>query len=416
MSYDGRDFGISESFFHWRKNPTNSGQVLRPYDPFAGGHPHRGLTRPWPANRAGSVRVVITGGAGFVGSTLALSFRDRHPEAEIHCFDNLKRRGSELNLTRFRQHGIHFVHGDVRSPDDLAELPRTFDLCIDASAEPSVLAGLSGSPSYLLQTNLVGTLNVLELCRARGKQLVFLSTSRVYSMAPLRDLKLNETATRLELDGPQAVPGVSARGVAEDFPVHLPRSLYGASKLASELVLQEYCASFGLEAVINRCGVIAGPGQFGKVDQGVFTLWVANHLFSLPLKYLGFGGTGKQVRDLLHPDDLMDAIDAQLGVLGKVSGRTFNLGGGREVSTSLAELTALCRTLTGNQVPITSEPATSPVDIPWYVTDCTRATETFGWKPRRSVETIFKDIHAWLKKDQTQLAPLFGADPHGGKT
>lgn len=356
-----------------------------------------------------SVRVVITGGAGFVGSGLALAFRQQHPGAEIVAFDNLKRRGSELNLERFKAHGIAFQHGDVRSPDDLAELPRTFDLCIDASAEPSVLAGLSGSPAYLLQTNLLGTLNVLELVRQRGKALLFLSTSRVYSMEPLRQLGLREGPSRLELEATQNAPGVSARGIAEDFATHLPRSLYGASKLASELVIQEYVASYGLKAVINRCGVIAGPGQFGKVDQGVFTLWVANHVFGQPLKYLGFGGTGKQVRDLLHPDDLFRALELQLADLDRLSGQTFNLGGGPRISTSLAELTALCQKLTGAQVPIASEPATSPVDIPWYVTDSGKAEKTFGWKPQKSVEAIVGDIHAWLLREKPRLAPLFGA-------
>lgn len=354
------------------------------------------------------MRIVITGGAGFVGSTLALAYRERDPRAEIVAFDNLKRRGSELNLERFRARGITFVHGDVRSPDDLAELPRTFDLFIDASAEPSVLAGLGGSPSYLLSTNLGGTLNCLELVRTRGKAMIFLSTSRVYSMAPLRELPLAETATRLELDPARAISGVSARGVAEDFATHLPRSLYGASKLASELIIQEYASTYGLKAVINRCGVIAGPGQFGKVDQGVFTLWVAHHVFNKPLKYTGFGGAGKQVRDLLHPADLMRALELQLHDIDRLSGQTFNLGGGRPISTSLAELTALCQKLTGNAVAVASDPTTSPVDIPWYVTDSSRAEKAFGWKPERSVDAIFGEIHGWLVRERAQLAGLFG--------
>ncbi|MHB8876810.1 MAG: NAD-dependent epimerase/dehydratase family protein [Myxococcaceae bacterium] len=355
------------------------------------------------------MRIVITGGAGFVGSSLATTFRAKHPKAEIFAFDNLKRRGSELNLERFRQHGISFVHGDVRQPEDLAELPSTFDLLIDASAEPSVLAGLTGSPAYLLSTNLGGTLNCLELVRARGKALVFLSTSRVYSMGPLRELALDEGPTRLNLAAKQAWPGVGARGIAESFPVHLPRSLYGATKLASELIIQEYVSTYGMRAVINRCGVIAGPGQFGKVDQGVFTLWVAHHVFDKPLKYTGFGGAGKQVRDLLHPDDLAHAIDLQLSDIDRLSGETFNLGGGPEVSTSLAELTATCQRLTGRSVPVASDPTTSPVDIPHYVTDFTKAEKAFGWKPQKGVEQIVSDIHAWLGRERSRVAPLFGA-------
>lgn len=350
-----------------------------------------------------------------MGSSLALAFREKHPRAEIVAFDNLRRRGSELNLERFRERDIVFQHGDVRSPDDLAELPKTFDLFIDASAEPSVLAGLGGSPSYLLSTNLGGTLNCLELVRTRGKALVFLSTSRVYSMGPLRELALEEGPTRFELEPKQPTAGVSARGIAEDFPTHLPRSLYGASKLASELIIQEYVSTYGVKAVINRCGVIAGAGQFGKVDQGVFTLWVAHHVFGKPLQYKGFGGTGKQVRDLLHPADLMRAIELELNDLDRLSGQTFNLGGGPEGSTSLAELTALCRKVTGREVSLGSEPATSPVDIPWYVTDAARAQGSFGWKPQHGVEAIVGEIHAWLKRDQARLAPLFGAPAASAK-
>jgi CDP-paratose 2-epimerase len=353
------------------------------------------------------MRVVITGGAGFVGSSLALAWRA--DGAEVWAFDNLKRRGSELNLERFKKHGVHFVHGDVRQPADLAALPSTFDLLVDASAEPSVLAGLDGSPSYLLDTNLGGTLNCLELARARTRTVIFLSTSRVYSIAPLRELALDEGPTRLTLKPSQQSPGVGPAGIAEDFPTHLPRSLYGASKLASELIVQEYAAAYGLKAVIDRCGVIAGPGQFGKVDQGVFTLWVANHVFGKPLKYTGFGGKGKQVRDLLHPVDLKRALDLQLGVIDRISGDTFNLGGGQACSTSLLELTQACQKATGKSVPIGSEASSASVDIPFYVSDTAKAQRSFGWKPEKSAADIVSDIHHWLERDRALLEPIFGA-------
>lgn len=355
------------------------------------------------------MRVLITGGAGFVGSSLAIAFRNRDPKAEVFAFDNLKRRGSELNLERFQRHAVNFVHGDVRQPADLAALPGNFDLVIDASAEPSVLAGLDGSPAYVLDTNLGGTINCLELARQRGKAFIFLSTSRVYSIAPLRELALEEGPTRFTLAAQQKSPGIGARGIAEEFPVHLPRSLYGATKLASEMLVQEYVASYGLRAVIDRCGVIAGPGQFGKVDQGVFTLWVAHHAFGKPLKYTGFGGTGKQVRDLLHPDDLFTALSLQLDAIDRLSGETFNLGGGQDCSTSLAELTTLCQEVSGRTIPMASEPTSASVDIPFYVSDTAKAARVFGWQPQRKVRDIVGDIHSWLDRERARLAPLFGA-------
>lgn len=298
------------------------------------------------------MNVLITGGAGFVGSHLALSFREQDPGARVVVFDNLRRRGAELNLPVFRERGIEFVHGDIRNPQDLEDLDGNFDAFVEASAEPSVLAGLNNSPAYLLQTNLLGTVNCLEWARRRARNLVFLSTSRVYSIAPLKALNLTEAPTRFEISATQETHGVSRSGITEAFPTHLPRSLYGASKLASEMLIQEYVETYGMRAVVNRCGVIAGPGQFGKVDQGVFTLWVANHFFNKPLKYTGFGGEGKQVRDLLHPDDLFRLIKKQLDTLDTCSGEVFNVGGGHAVSTSLRELTSLCRETVGRSVPV----------------------------------------------------------------
>ena len=353
------------------------------------------------------MKILITGGAGFVGSSLAKAYREKFPKAQIVAADNLKRRGSEINLAAFKRLGIDFHYCDIRNPNDLADLPGEFDLFIEASAEPSVLAGLDGSPSYVLETNLVGTLNCLELARKRAGAMAFLSTSRIYSIDPLKQIKLIEAPTRFEISDDQNQIGISKHGVAENFANHLPRSLYGATKLASELLIQEYVYTYGLKAVINRCGVIAGPGQFGKVDQGVFTLWMANHYFKKSLKYTGFGGTGKQVRDLLHPRDLFAALSLQFDGIDRFSGEIFNLGGGREISTSLNELTRLCQKLSGNEINITPDLKTSSVDIPLYLSDCTKASDRLGWKPAVSTENIFNEIFQWFKNNERELAPLF---------
>jgi CDP-paratose 2-epimerase len=353
------------------------------------------------------MNILITGGAGFVGSSLALSFRHDYPSAKITAFDNLKRRGSEVNLSSFKETGIRFIHGDIRNQSDLDDLAEDFDIFVEASAEPSVLAGLRGSPQYVLQTNLIGTLNCLELARKRAGSFVFLSTSRVYSMSPLKEIGLTETPSRFEIIKGQSLTGVTVEGISEEFPTHLPRSFYGATKLASELVIQEYVELYGLRAVINRCGVIAGPGQFGKVDQGVFSLWVAHHFFGQPLKYTGFGGTGKQVRDLLHPADLYRLVLRQLSQLDACKGEIYNIGGGRQVSVSLCELTALCHEIVGKKVPIAEEIVTSAVDIPLYITDYRKALREFEWQPQRSLCDIVSDIFQWLRTNEAVLRPLF---------
>lgn len=228
------------------------------------------------------MKILITGGAGFVGSYLAKAFRDEG--AGVTVLDNLKRRGSELNLAEFQRRGIDFKHGDIRQRADLDVLKDHYDLFIEASAEPSVLAGLDGAPDYLLQTNLLGTLNCLEFARRSAGAFLFLSTSRVYSIEALRAVALREGTTRFDIaEAANKPPGLSSHGISEDFSVATARSLYGASKLASELFVQEYQNTYGLPCLIDRCGVIAGPGQFGKVDQGVFTLWMARHYFQKEL-------------------------------------------------------------------------------------------------------------------------------------
>jgi CDP-paratose 2-epimerase len=368
------------------------------------------------------MRVLITGGAGFVGSSLARLFKEADPRTEVVCFDNLKRRGSELNVAEFGRLGIKFVHGDIRNKSDFEGLESTprFDLFVEASAEPSVHAGTGGSsPNYLLETNLVGTLNCLEYGRAHTAGMIFLSTSRVYPIPALQRLKLvlndskgdGKGAKRMDLDARQDVPGVSEHGINEDFPVvgHGFRSLYGSTKLASELFVEEYSANFGYPALVNRCGVLAGPGQFGKTDQGVYTLWVARHLFGGPLSYTGFGGHGHQVRDLLHPRDLFALMQKQLDVLGSTPTSCYTVGGGIEGSVSLAEYTAICEAVTGNKLAIGSKTETAAVDIPYFVADASRAKRDFKWEPQVRPKDLALEIKTWLDGNRATLEPLFKA-------
>jgi CDP-paratose 2-epimerase len=350
--------------------------------------------------------LLITGGAGFVGANLALNFRRHYPDLKVTAFDNLKRRGGELNLPRLKSAGVEFVHGDVRSPADLAELP-PFDLFLDCAAEPSVQAGLHGSPTGVLETNLVGSLHSFEAARRHGAAILLLSTSRVYPIASLNGLPFEETATRFRWTDSGNVAGFSDAGIAENFSTDGPRSYYGASKLASELVLQEYAANHGVPALINRCGILTGPWQMGKVDQGVTALWVARHYFGVGLRYTGYGGTGKQVRDMLHVDDLFELLVKQIGNAGDWRGQVYNVGGGNEVSTSLCELTEICRRATGKTIPIANVPETSPVDLRIYITDARRVRNHYGWKPTRDVPRIVEDIRTWIAANEAQLRPMF---------
>ena len=351
-------------------------------------------------------QVLITGGAGFVGSSLGLGLAQRYPDWKIIALDNLKRRGSELNIPRLKQAGIEFVHGDVRNAEDLEASALPVDLILECSAEPSVLAGYT-SPGYVLQTNLIGTINCLELARQTQADFIFLSTSRVYPIAYLNQLNYTETDTRFQLSEQQNLPGVSAFGIAEQFPLDLPRSLYGSTKLASELIINEYGDAYGLRTLINRCGVLTGPWQMGKVDQGVFALWVANHYFQKSLKYIGYGGTGKQVRDFLHVADLLDLIDIQIANLAQFKGQTFNVGGGQDFSLSLYETTKLCQEITGNSIMIEAVPENRTGDMPIFITDSRRVIEATGWQPQRNGKTLIKDICDWIHTHEKELKSIF---------
>jgi CDP-paratose 2-epimerase len=347
-------------------------------------------------------RVLVTGGAGFVGANLAIALAKRHPDWEILAFDNLKRRGSELNLPRLRSAGVRFELGDVRDSADLRALPK-IDALVECSAEPSVLAGVDGAPDYVVKTNLFGAWHCLELARRDGAQVVFLSTSRVYPVSPLAGLALEGRETRFELSDRQPVPGASSRGISEEFPLDGARTLYGTTKLSAEMLVEEYREGYGLQTVVNRCGVIAGPWQMGKVDQGVFAYWMLAHHLGNPLRYIGFDGSGRQVRDLLHVDDLVDLLDDQLLRPDHWNGFVANVGGGRDCSLSLAETTALCREITGREVAVASAGEDRPGDIPVYLSDCTRLFGHTDWRPARSARDVLLDLDSWISDHQDAL-------------
>ena len=352
-------------------------------------------------------RVLITGGAGFVGANLAVGLAERHPEWQLVALDNLHRRGSELNLPRLERAGVEFVRADVRDRAGLLALGRC-DAIVECSAEPSAVLGRDDPTAYTVETNLVGAYNCLELARRDSAQVVFLSTSRVYPYGALAGLDLAEGETRFELTADQSVPGASPAGISEAFPLEGPRTLYGATKLAAELLVAEYGARWDIPAVVDRCGVIAGPWQMGRVDQGVFAFWVLHHHFGVPLRYIGHGGTGKQVRDLLHVDDLVELIEEQLAEPERWAGVTANVGGGPEVSLSLAEATEICRELTGNEVPIETDPETRHGDVPLYVSDCTRLHARTDWRPRRDARRVLAEIHAWVESDPEAIREALG--------
>jgi CDP-paratose 2-epimerase len=265
---------------------------------------------------------------------------------------------------------------------------------------------LHAGPRKIFDINLAGSFNCFEAARQHHAAILFLSSSRVYPIPALRSLALREDETRFELEPTQPVPGVSVRGISEDCTPEGPRSFYGMTKRAGEMLLQEYMYQYDLRVLINRCGVIAGPWQMGRVDQGFMSLWMARHHFGQPLQYTGYRGSGKQVRDVLHVQDLFSLLAAQIQQADTWNGGIYNVGGGREQAVSLRELTALCESITGNRIAITGQPDTHTADVPLYISDNRRVAEAFDWQPRHTVESTARDIHAWLLQHEDQLAPL----------
>jgi CDP-paratose 2-epimerase len=355
-------------------------------------------------------RVLVTGGAGFVGSSVALALKKNNPSAQVIAFDSLHRRGSELNLGRLREGGVRFTHGDIRSLADLITLPESPDLIVECSAEPSAQAGYGRSPEYLIDTNLIGCYHCLELARRVKADFVFISTSRVYPYRSLNALAFEEGDTRFQLSAEQTVTGASALGVTEDFPLDGARSLYGMTKLAGELMVAEYADAYGIRCLIDRCGVLTGPWQMAKSDQGVLALWVAAHYFGRDLSYIGFDGSGRQVRDFLHIDDFCELLLEQIGNFETYQGRLFNVGGGLEFSLSLVETTRLCEEITGARLAIAPVAQTRPADVRIYLTDHRRLSAVNGWRPRRDARTTLTDIFNWIRGAEAQVKYALGGE------
>ena len=343
------------------------------------------------------MRVLITGICGFVGSSIARALLEHVPDVKLWGIDNLVRPGSETNRPDLRRRGVGFFHGDVRCASDFDQLPDV-DWVIDAAANPSVLIGADGRTSsrQAVEHNLLGTINILEYAKARRAGLVLLSTSRVYSIPQLQAIPLRESTDSFVFDDTKPCPpGVSALGLTEDFSTSAPVSLYGATKLASEALALEYGHTYNLPVWINRCGVLAGAGQFGTAEQGIFSYWLHAHSQRRPLGFFGFGGRGLQVRDALHPNDLAAIVIRQLTGSMKPRG-IFHVAGGSRNSMSMAQLTAWCDDRFGPH-PVVAHTAIRPFDVPWVVMDSTRASRAFDWEPAMTLPHILAEIAAHVE-------------------
>jgi len=345
--------------------------------------------------------ILITGICGFVGSVIARGLLKYLPDLKITGIDSLIRKGSERNLEPLRDLGIDVRVGDVRDRENIMDLP-VAEWVIDCAANPSVLAGVDGitSASELLDHNLGGTINLLEYCRRHRAGFLLLSTSRVYSIA---QLELLPVEVRNNAFHPSSTSmGLSQRGLDESFSTEPPLSLYGASKRCSEILALEYGMTFDFPVRINRCGVLAGAGQFGKADQGIFSFWIHSWATRRPLKYIGFEGRGHQVRDCLHPRDLVPLLIDQFRDPARNAPPILHVSGGVASSMSLAQLSVWCTERLGSHQ-VATAPNPRPFDIPWMVLDSSAIEDAWKWKPLTPTLDILEEIALHAEKNPEWL-------------
>ncbi len=337
------------------------------------------------------LRILITGGCGFVGTNLCIFLKDKN--FNIFSLDNLSRKGSNFNLNILKKLKIKNFKYDIADNKKIKLLPK-FDIIIDCCAEAAVELSKK-DVRKVIDTNLLGTINILEKIKKEKSKIIFMSTSRVNSINNLNKLVNNRTALKQKI--------FVNKKVNENFNVLKPKSIYGLTKLASEMFIQEFAYAFNIKYLINRCGVISGPMQFGKQDQGFISLWIWRHIQKKKLSYIGFGGYGNQIRDVLHVSDLCELIYLQIKKINKINNMLFTIGGSTKSFVSLIDLTKKCQEITGNILSIGRITKTSIYDIPYFISDNTLVNKTYNWSPKKNINQIISDTFKWLNNNKLIL-------------
>ncbi len=345
------------------------------------------------------MKILITGGCGFVGSSLALMIRKKFPKYNILAVDNFYRKGSLINKKRLLDQNIKVEKLDIRYKKNFNKISK-FDFLIDCAADPSVQSGIKDGLSYLFETNLNGTLNCLELVKKYNAKIIFISTSRVYPFKDINNLKFSEQKNELTPHSNKGIKGFNdKKGFSEKFELKGLKTFYGFTKYSSENLIKEYCSVFNLKYIINRSGVIAGPWQWGKVDQGFVVHWLLNYYKNNKLSYIGFNGKGSQIRDILNISDFCNVVLNQITNFSTFENDIYNLGGGIKNKTSLFNLNNLCEKIYKKKMLIKKVKKNRYGDIPYYVSDNSKIIKILGWKPKISVDQTVYEINSWIKSN-----------------
>lgn len=344
-------------------------------------------------------RTLITGGAGFVGCNLA----DRCLSAGQHVtvLDNLSRRGSEHNLawlkSRHRDSHLRYLHGDIRNYEAVRRAATDVDVIYHLAAQVAVTTSVA-DPREDFEVNALGTLNVLEAARhsRRAPAVVYTSTNKVYGA--LAGSRVTEQTTRHVLpDLPHGVP--------ESFPLDF-HSPYGCSKGAMDQYVRDYARIYSMPTVVFRMSCIYGARQFGNEDQG----WLAHFLIQAAAgKPLTIYGDGKQVRDILYVDDLVDALLRAVEDIDHTRGEIFNIGGGPANTLSVwSEFKDIVEGLTGRRLEVRFAES-RPGDQPCYVSDIRKAAQIMGWRPTVNKDDGIRRLWEWIRSNEPLLSTFLRA-------
>ena len=340
------------------------------------------------------MKILITGGCGFVGTNIAIFLSNK--KYKISTLDNLSRKGSRYNLNLLKKYNIKNYNLNVVNYNKLKKLPK-YNLIIDCCAEAAVEVSKKKIDS-VVNTNLIGTINILKKAKKDNSKIIFLSSSRVYPIEKMNKI-VNKKIIKKNIK--------INKMMNENDSIIGPKSIYGLTKLSSEMFIEEFAYAFGIKYLINRCGVISGPLQFGKQDQGFVSLWIWKHINKKNLTYIGYGGLGNQIRDVLHINDLCRLIDIQIIKFNKIYNRLFTVGGSKKSYTSLRKLTKICENVTKKKVKFIRVSKTSIYDIPYFVTDNKSVSRTYRWKPKKSINDIVNDTFIWLSNNKNNLKKYF---------
>ena len=332
-------------------------------------------------------KILVTGGCGFIGTNLCIYLKKKH--YLVYSLDNLSRKGSIYNFKLLSDLKIKNFKFDIFNFKKVNSLPK-FDLIIDCCAEAAVEVSRKDI-DRVVNTNLIGTLNILKKAKKDNSKIIFLSSSRVNSIKTISKIFQNhDFKNQLKIK----------KTINENFDTNSPKSIYGLTKHVSEMFIEEFAFAFNLKYIINRLGVVSGPLQFGKQDQGFVSLWIWRHITKKKLKYIGFGGFGNQVRDILHINDLCEIIEIQIKSLNTIFNKTFTIGGSLKNSISLKKLTLICQKITNNKIKFSRVKKTSIYDLPYFVSSNKFVSRVYKWKPKRNIYDIINDTHNWLESQK----------------